>query len=287
MEFKACVKKEYLETVRGKKFYSLLVLSIGMALFAMIYVVVMQLIKGVVDTSTEAGSEMAIMFERSYAIGIGFFQAFMQSYFFLVLVILFASAISKQIKNKQWILPINAGMKPRNLILAKILVSCLSVLVCYLAGVILNFIFVISYCEPMGMTISNLLFSYLCGLIFIEFILVVTISLNAISKKMWVPIVTVFAGFILINAILGNIILKVIDGVSLTISDFTPFLFQSVAMAGGVTTYPWYAWVSAIVVMMVIVLGLMVWAMFSNKVKPVKTKKVKPVKAENIEAKSA
>ena len=286
MEFKACLKKEYLETVRGKKFYSLLALSVGMALFAMLYVLVMQLLKGVVDTNSEAGSQMSIMFEKSYMVGITFFQAFMQSYFFIVLVIVFANSISKQIKNKQWILPINAGMKPRNLILSKIVVSCVSVLICYLAGALLNFIFVISYCEPMGATISDLLVSYLCGLVFIEFVVVVTISLNAISKKMWVPIVAVFAGFILINAILGNVILRVVDGVSITISDFTPFLFQSVAMAGGLMPYPWYAWLSATITMVAIALGLIVWAMFSNKVKPDKTKKVKTPKTKEFEAKT-
>jgi len=270
MEFKACLKKEFLEAKRGKKFISIFGMSVMFSLFAILYVVIMKFASSMIQVDN---SEMQVLFNNTYGASMGFYGAFMTTYFFIVLLFMFSNSISKELNSKQWILPINAGIKPKNLIASKIISGVITVAISFIASALIHLVLTILLCESDGKTIESMLLSYLSIFIFLEFITIVTISLNAISKKRWVPMVVILGFFLLVSSVLQNIVLETIEQMGkITLNDYTPFFFQNYPLNFVYSvSYPLKVWLSASLTTMGISIAFVVWALVSFKVKPEKT----------------
>ncbi len=264
--FAACLKKEYIELRRTKTFYSILGLALGVAVLSIIYVLSMTFFKEYI--SVDGLDEIALFFEKNYRSSTGYFMAFMITYFFLVIVIVYSNSISKQINNKLWLLPINSGILPGYMIGAKIIVASAGVCVCYMLSCALHFVLTILLTDSGGLAASFMIFSYLSYLVYLLFTVVMTISLNAITKKRWVPILTMLVLSILFSQLLSAI---VIAGTNLVY--YTPLAFYSLAtqFMTGTVTLTWLQWVSASLTTVFLAGGFLIWAFNSNKIKAQKS----------------
>lgn len=269
MEFKACLKKEFLEAKRGKTFISIFGMCVAFALFAILYLVIMRIASSVIQIDDE---EIQILFSNTYGSSMSFFGAFMMTYFFLVLLFIYSNSISKELNAKQWILPINAGIKPKNLIAAKLIFAVVAVAISFITSALVHFILTILICESDGRAVVDMLICYASMLIFLEFITVITISINAISKKRWLPILIILGTFMLISSTFSNIALKEMQPMgSITLNDLTPFFFQNLPLTFAYGfKYPAYVWISASVTTIIIAAILVVFALLTFKIKPEK-----------------
>ena len=142
-QFVACLKKDFLEAIRTKRLWYIIGISIGMVvLLAMSMVIInMANLESLTGQGDTALDEMLSIFNNSYLSSMAMFGSFMGTYFLLVSVILFGMIIPKEIKNKQWVNPISAGIKPQYLIASKLIISVASVLFALIIGCLLHLIF--------------------------------------------------------------------------------------------------------------------------------------------------
>ena len=264
--FKACLKKDMLEMLRTKKLWIFLGLSVAMMAFAAVMFLFMDAV--VADgssaglTQEELDSLLAI-FEANYLNSIMFFSSSMNTYFVLVVIILIAKIIPNEIKNKQWINPISAGIKPQQIIASKIIVTVGTVFVTALIGCVLHLIFTVCCCAPEGVTIGTLIYSYVMLLVYILFFAVCAISLSAICKRTWLTILILLGSLILLPDMLSAVVLE--GGYTLGV--YTPFLFGSESMVPMYATFTPTVWVVSVLLTVGISAGLIVWAILSNKIK--------------------
>ena len=92
------------------------------------------------------------MFEPTYATYSMYFGAFMMTYFTIICIVMNMSAISKEITQNKWVVPISAGILPETMIFAKLIVRAISVMISEFIAMILHFIFAIILFDY---TISN------------------------------------------------------------------------------------------------------------------------------------
>lgn len=257
MQFKACLKKEFLETIRTKKFYINLGLAIFISILSVVYVIIMSIIKEYLPV--ENLGPIARFFEKSYLASINFFASFIISYFLLLTVFYNCAAISKPIGQKQWVLPINSGMKPGILIGAKIIMEIFSAVFCLIISFILHGILTVIFCNPGTILFQDFLISYLFLTIGIIFALILTITLNAITKKRWVPVVTVLILVMIVTNVLESI---VIGGESLV--SYTPLAFFAFS---GIPSLDLWQWLTSLLSTFLLCAGLIIWSALSNKIK--------------------
>lgn len=261
-QFVACLKKDFLEAIRTKRLWYIIGISIGMVvLLAMSMVIInMANLESLTGQGDAALDEMLSIFNNSYLSSMAMFGSFMGTYFLLVSVILFGMIIPKEIKNKQWVNPISAGIKPQYLIASKLIISVASVLFALIIGCLLHLIFTLSYCNPDGSSVGVLFYGYAMNIIYILFLIICTVSISAIAKRTWVPWVIVIACMIFLPDVLNSI---TVGGYGL--SAYTPFLFGSEAMVPQMGAFSSTVWVIASLVTVAITVGLVVWAILSNK----------------------
>lgn len=273
MGVKACLKKEFIEAKRGKTFLSIFGMCLAFAIVAILYVVLMQFASTIIQTDNE---ELQILFQNFYGSSMGYFGVFVTTYFFIILIVMYSNTISKEVNSKQWILPINAGIKPKHLIFARMISATITVAISFIASAIIHFILTILLCESGGMQITNMLLAYVSMLIALEFITITTISLNAITKKRAITIIVVLLVYVLVSAILSNFVIGKTGVTAITIADCTPFFFQNYPLTfmNG-ASYPTYIWLSASLSTLAITFILAVWAIASFKVKPEKAIAIK------------
>ena len=270
MEFKACLKKEFLEAKRGRGFYSIFGMGLVFTIVTILYVVIMKFVSSVIQVDD---SELQVLFSNTYGSSMSFFGAFMMTYFFLILLYLYSNSISKEVNSKQWILPINAGIKPKNMIGARLISAVLTVAITFIVSAGLHLVLTLLLCESDGSSIGNMFLAYLSMLIFLEFITVTTISLNAISRKRWIAIVVLLATFLIISSTLSNIVIEPLGVMGkITLNDYTPFFFQNYPLTFAYNVrYPLYIWLIAGAGTLIVSGLLVLWALLSFKVKPEKS----------------
>lgn len=263
-KFNAVLKKEYFETIRTKSFYILLGVGILLSLLSIAYVIIMNLIIDYLPQ--DSLGDLALFFKSNYAMSLNFFMSFMSTYFMITIIFMFAGSISKQIKNRQWLLPINAGISSSYLIAGKIVMSFLRVFFIFFVSALLHFLLTIILFSPDGMTIGNLMLAYASYLIYATFILIIVITLNAITKKMWVPSVIAITSTILLPNLLSAF--NIFNN---AFSTYTPFAFINIAMQPlEAYHYDFWQWFFAVGTTVLISALLIFWAIFSKKIKPEK-----------------
>ena len=160
-------------------------------------------------------------------------------------------------------MPISAGILPETMISAKLIVRTISVMISELIAMILHFVFALILFDPTAtFGVGNLLLTYLAILVFTAFMVVVTISINAISKKGWLsamlPIVFLIVGTTTLESILvGNT----------PMIAYTPFMFYELAINISLKLSLVH-WLSASISMLVVIGGFVTWAILSSRVKP-------------------
>ena len=265
--FKNCIKKELLEELRTKRFLRITLLAISMVILTALIIGIMALVSKLEITMAGQDSDTITaimqMFEPTYATYSMYFGAFMMTYFTIICIVLNMSAISKEITQNKWVVPISAGILPETMISAKLIVRAISVIVSEFVAMIIHFLFaIILFDSTPAFGIDNLLLSYLAILIFTAFMVVATISINAISKKGWLsamlPIVFLIVGTTTLESILVG---------STPMIAFTPFMFYELAINTSLTLNAVH-WISASVSLVVVSAGLVTWAILSSRVKP-------------------
>ena len=265
--FKACIKKEIFEELRTKRFLRLSLLATAMTVLTAMIIGIMSLVSklDITVAGQEADTITAIMqmFQPNYATFAMYFGAFMMTYFTIICIVMNMSVISKEIAQNKWILPISAGILPETMISAKLIVKTISVIVAEMVGIILHFLIAIICFEPINdFGIGSLLLTYLAIIVFSMFMIVLTICINAISKKSWLS-----AALPIILLIVGSTTLESILVGSTPMIVYTPFVFYELAINPGVAVGA-VQWLSAIVSMAIVLVGMVVWAILSSRVKP-------------------
>lgn len=263
--FKACLKKEFLETCRTKNFYIILASAVGMSLFAILTVVLMEFILSYMPLDDMG--EFAMLFNNNYQISFMYFASFISTYFLIIILFFFCGSISQEINKEQWILPMNSGIKPSNLIGAKIISVKLMVFVSYIISAGIHLLLTVLFSKPIGdYGVTQLLLNYVYLLVFVLFITIMIVTINAISKKRWVPVVIV-----LITLILLPPILEVITIAGTPLVSYTPLEFFQMTSSTVTRQHNTLQWICMFASTAVIAGGLAFWAVNSGKIKGKKT----------------
>jgi len=273
-QFTACMKKDWLETTRTYKFWVMMLCAVGMAFLTLLLLVIMD-IAGIGEISEIAGEDIAILFRNSYFNSVSFFASFITTYFMLIMVILFCSSISKEITSKKWLTPVSAGIKPRNLILSKILTTFYSIMGALIVGCLVHLLVTVLYCSPQPedftgtvYQIQDLLYCYAMLLVFTAFMCLLTVILNAIIKKGWIVATIIIVFLVLFPEVLGSIMVG-----DATLVSYSPFLFmyqglpESFSTGITIPAVTTTQWIVSSGVTAVIIGALLIGAIFSNKVK--------------------
>lgn len=273
-QFNACLKKDFLDTARTYKFWVMVLCAVGMAILTFLLFVIMDL-AGLGDISDIAGEDIAILFQKSYFNSVSFFASFITTYFLLIMIIMYCNSIGKEITTKKWLTPVSAGIQPRNLMLSKIFTTFYAVMVALIVGCLIHFLITILYCSPQpdGFTgtvfqIPDILYRYGMMLIFVAFMTLLTITLNAIIKRGWIVATVMIVFLILVPKVLGSIMTG-----DATLVSYSPFLFmyqglpESFRTGTSMPDITTVQWLVSSAISFVLIAVLMMGAVFSNKVK--------------------
>lgn len=264
MVFKECLKKEFLEEIRTKKFLKYCLYACGMVILALVVFAMMSMVSNF-ETSGENDmmSMVKEMFATTYQNYTMYFCTFIMTYFTLIYIIMIMNVIGKEISQNKWILPISAGILPENMISAKLIVKTLSIVCAEILAIILHFLTMILFFKSSAtFGLGYVFLSYLGIILFTIFMAILTLSINAISKKGWV------SALISISLlIVGTTILESIAVSGSPLITYTPFLFYELALNPTVSTTV-TSWLISIITYLGIMVAMCVWAIFSNKLKP-------------------
>lgn len=268
--YKACVKKELLEQWRTGKFFIFTGIGIAMAVLAFATLGMMEAIKAF---GIDMGG-MASMFSPTFANGTMMFMSFMQAYFYIPVLIMIMAVVSKELKAKKWTLPISCGISPSAMIAAKFTVVVGSVLLASIISILFHFgltmllsNFFMTPQVSWATDIANMLRSYGYFLFFTLFITIVTISINAITKKGWPALAITIPMIILLPTIFSVIMVGGQD-----LASYTPFFFlnqisdATFLMGGPTFTQTTAQWVSSYFSTIIISGLLIFWAIKSTRI---------------------
>lgn len=234
MQLKACLKKDFIELFKTKKWYGLLAAGIGSAILSLLIIVIFKVLQNSgVDVSSFVGvndPELASLFNITYASSFMYFSIYISTYFAIIMIVMYGGIFSKEIKDKKWIMPLSCGIKAEKLVLSKIIVNLIGLIILLTAGCLINLITTVLLCESGGLAIGSLLLLYLMLIVFIVFMYLLAICLNAITKNTKTSIIISIVCLILLPEVLSMFQIS-----NIAFINFTPFLFnQIVLMAGAV-----------------------------------------------------
>lgn len=283
-QFSEVFKKEFKEIVRTKKVYIFLAISAGLVAFTFL---VLGLMKLIIDYSNaDIPLNVKNMFELSYGNAAAYFISMFTTYFVIYLIIILRNYMSKEIKEKKWVLPLECGIKPQNLVLARMLAITLNIILSVVVAVVLHLILCLILCKPdvivktegteiittqltKGQSISNNIVNYIELLVYIIFITSIILGLGAITKKQSIVIGVTLLLILVVDIVLTGVTIK-IDGVSTTLEAFSPFLFAAPKLVG--QTIPWSCYLSASITTVGVIVAMVVGSLFAVKIKGEKIK---------------
>ncbi len=284
-EFFAVFKKEIKEIVRTKKLW----LYGGLALAIVVFVfLIMGLMQALLSTpGLEIDEAIKQTFSLTYGSVTNMFCSFLAGYFVIAIIIFLRNYMSKEVKEKKWILPLESGIKPQNLILARLLAITLTIMSCVLLSILLHFVLCLIFCKPnnlidfdaegniivtqisKGESIATTLYNYAMIFVYILFFTIVILGINSATKK---PALTVIIGLLLIlvvDTILSSVSIKV-GGVLTSLQSYTPFAFEAQALAK--SSLHWSCWLSASLTTVGIIIAMVFLSLSSMKIKGEKIK---------------
>ena len=267
--FGKILKKDFKSLARQKRGLTLALIPFALAILAIIYTILMYIITKYISIDTSGFGE-AFNFGMNYVSSIGMFGAFFLTYGLIILAIISGNLVAGEIKNKQWVLPMNAGHKPRELFLSKLLASEIWVFASCFVGCLIHFLFTVIFCKAEGMMVWQLLENYLFYVLTIALYINVIISLNFITKKSWIGIVVTILSVIFFPSIFASVKIG-----SQSLVGYTPlFVLSSDGVSPLAMGKPNFfavlttgQWISATIIYLLIFIGLPLWAMLSSKIK--------------------
>ena len=275
--FNKLLVRDFKSLTRQKRGLTIFFLQIGIAVVTIVYLVLLYFLMKYVKVEVGEGDVMeqiSSMSMLSFPMSATFFGAFFMTYGLIITVILIGTLISSEIKNKQWVLPINAGHNSKSLFLSKLITSECWVTGSALVGIIIHFLFTIIFCDPLGGKVWQLLTFYLFMVLSLIMFVAIIISLNFITKKSWVGIVIFLVSVMLLPAVFAEIPIG-----NYSLLDYLPLSFYSFVSDGAMklfalknfgSLYTPLQWVTNFAVYFLILIGFPLWAIASSKIKATK-----------------
>lgn len=261
--FKACLKKDYLDQKRTNKFLMNVLVAVGMAAFTFLTMAIM---KVTASQYGEMPAEFSNMFSLTYSSSLTLYMSFMVVYFSLVYIFRIKGTISKERKDKKWILPISAGIPPQKMIASKIVINIASILLAVVVASAFHFVGTIIFFKA-NLEAWKLLVAYIFFAIFTAFIVVLTVCVDAISNK---PLVSTLVPILLIM-VGGNILSPIKIGNS-NLLNYSPFLFSISDSVTNMGAFSFGEWFSAGLSTVIISAVLIFFALKSDTIKAEKIK---------------
>lgn len=258
-QFGACFKKDMLETFRTKRFWFMLGIGLGMVVLSVLVVLILNMVANFLDEKAPA----TLLFLSQKSQVISFFMAFMSTYFVFIAIFMFCNILPKEIKNKKWINPVSAGINPKNLVISKLLMVLITTVATAIVACLVHFVFTLCYVSPELFNIPELLLQYLCLLVYIIFIDIITICLGTITKHGLISGAVVIGLTLLFTTIFQYIPI----GTSMFIN-YTPFLFWQQCSSFTAISASQILWASLST--LAICIAFIVWALLSTKIKGAK-----------------
>lgn len=261
---KGCLKKEWLELVRTKKLLIYLAVAVGIVLMTIFLFFAMKMVDSIAGETEQLGGLLS-MFDMTYSNSIFYYLSMMGTYFIIMVIIMTMRVVSKELEDKKWTLPICSGVKPSHMIASKLIVHTAVVIGTFIAASLLHLVLTVVFFSA-DISVGSMLFYYAMLLVFVVFMTVFTISLNAIIKKGWATCLISILTILFVSSIFGMI--PIGDS---TLSAFSPFLFFDLSQTAnpmisqGIITY-WYEYLCASISTVVVMALLVIFAIRSGKV---------------------
>ncbi len=184
-----CIKKEFLQGFRRYKFWVLLAVALAFIALNMITFYAMAAMLQMEGMGNLDGMEqLLLMFDKTLRNGVMYYVQYLNTYYLLVVIFLFMGCCAKEIKNKQWLLPVSSGIKSSNIVLAKFIAIGLAAVLSALIGFALNALLCLVLFGnggPLPLSAGDLLMIMLSIGVQVLFYTVLTVSLSAIARKSW------------------------------------------------------------------------------------------------------
>lgn len=245
-ELMANLKKDFLGGIRSKKIYAYIFIPIGLLLFSVVGLLLMTSIE--VDGTKQFKAEVMML--------VSFFSMMMSAYYVLPMIFMLMGSVSKEMKEKKWLLPVCNGMDNKKMILSKCIIdSLIPTAFAFIGGMLSIVLGYILFANEIGATFFDLFLIILSMTINVLFYSLMTVSLSALTKRYLISAGIPIFCIMVASSILAN----------LGIIQYTPFLFAN--YAPGMTESPlWWHWLIATAGVIVIDGGLIVSAMFKKKI---------------------
>lgn len=179
-QLKACLYKEFIEIVRGRRIWVYFLVAVGMAALNIFSVFLLKTLL--------SGDLIGMSFD-SLSYFVTSFNSNMYSTYLLVCVFMMMGLISAEIKTKKWVTPLFSGIKPSNMIYAKLIIHTLVILFCTVIAFLINAV-AGAIMFTVDMSLLEIVLSCLYLSIITVYICVLTITLSAITKKSALAAVT-------------------------------------------------------------------------------------------------
>ena len=216
----SCLKKDFKALTREGKNYILLIAPIVFAIFSILLLVAINAIISNVDTSSLDEDMQLIynLFEANYSMSLTFFSQFIVTYYTIILIVIVRNSCSREIKKNQWVLPMNAGISPRDLFVSKLISNLIWIIGSIFVASIINMLFTLTFCKPNGFSIGMVFYNYLTNILFIGMITVILICIDYMTKKGFIGAIIVAIICFLLPDILSYIAITS----STTLLNYTP-----------------------------------------------------------------
>ena len=269
--FSKILAKDFKSLFRQKRGITIAILPVIVAFFAILYTVLMYIVMKYISIDDPTIEEIGFA-KMSYLSSTSMFCTFMLTYGLIVTMILAGSLISSEIKNKQWILPLNAGHSSKKLFLSKLVSSECWIAGSTIIGMLVHFLFTVIFCDPNGSFVWQILVTYLFIMLIILFYVDIIVCFNFITKKAWVGILI----SIVCVLILPDLLFEIPIGTE-NLCAYTPFSLTILCNSGALFTTEKFTsifttaqWISTIISYVAVVVLLPVWAISVSKIKPKK-----------------
>ena len=252
----ACLKKEWLELCRTKKWIFYLLFAFGMVLFALAVVLVMDFVG---ENFAEGGEFSEVFSSKNLAGMTRFFLAYLMTYYMIFVIVMQMGSSSREIRKRLWLLPLSSGVKRSDIVLAKFIVLGLAALLPAAAAFLVSTLvggFAFGNAGAAAVTAGELFTLGLCAAATVVQFSVLTVALSAITGSTGVT-AAISGGLYLF----GGLILGLFENFVY----YTPFLFQTVAMGGSAPALTAAQWISAALTTVLLLALLIYFAMYRGQ----------------------
>lgn len=263
MVFNACLKKDFKSLMREKKGWGIL----GISLFCVLMSILSVLMLSMLNKSGAAAElgELSALFDKTYMSSTTLFMSLVGTYGVIFFIVFTCTMITKELKNRQWILPINAGIKPTELFLSKIVSSIVWITLGLVVAFVIHLVFTVSACSAAGVGIGKILLSYLFMWLYIVMLISIVHSVNFMAKKTWPGVVVALC----LVMLLPDIFYAIKIG-STNLEAWTPLVWYSDCIGSLTFNYSIWQVLTQALIFVGITVGLPLIALSCNKVKAAK-----------------